>query len=61
MLDFAGDIYGAHLKVDFLHKFRDEEKYADVEILRRQIAIDVEQAKLFFRRRDSDARRKMNP
>ena len=48
VLDFERAIYGAHLKVDFLHKFRDEAKYADVEILRRQIAVDVENARNYF-------------
>jgi riboflavin kinase/FMN adenylyltransferase len=48
LFDFNRDIYGRHLKVEFLHKFRDEEKYADVETLRRQIALDVENAKQFF-------------
>ncbi|MBI4190688.1 MAG: bifunctional riboflavin kinase/FAD synthetase [Betaproteobacteria bacterium] len=48
LLDFERDIYGAHLKVDFLHKFRDEEKYADVETLKRQIAADVENARNYF-------------
>jgi riboflavin kinase/FMN adenylyltransferase len=48
LLDFERDIYGAHLKVDFLHKFRDEEKYADVETLKRQIALDVENARNYF-------------
>jgi riboflavin kinase/FMN adenylyltransferase len=53
LLDFERDIYGAHLKVDFLHKFRDEEKYADVETLKRQIAVDVENTRAFFRRQDA--------
>ncbi len=48
LLDFARDIYGAHLRVDFLHKFRDEQKYADVETLKRQIAVDVENARNYF-------------
>ena len=48
LLDFARDIYGAHLRVDFLHKFRDEQKYADVETLKRQIAVDVENTSEFF-------------
>ena len=61
LLDFVRDIYGAHLRIDFLHKFRDEEKYADVETLKRQIALDVENAKSFFRRRDAETRRKTNP
>ena len=48
LLDFERDIYGVHLKVHFLHKFRDEEKYADVGTLKRQIANDVENARNYF-------------
>jgi len=57
LLDFARDIYGAHLRVDFLHKFRDEQKYADVETLKRQIAVDVENGREFFHRKDAEAQR----
>lgn len=57
LLDFERDIYGAHLRVDFLHKFRDEQKYADVETLKRQIAVDVENAREFFHRKDAEAQR----
>jgi len=48
IIDFKEEIYGEHVRVDFLHKFRDEEKYVDVETLRQQIARDVENAKTFF-------------
>lgn len=48
VLDFDGDLYGRHVRVDFLHKFRDEEKYADLATLTRQIALDVENAKRYF-------------
>ena len=51
LLDFRRAIYGVHLKVDFLHKFRDEEKYADVGILQRQIAVDVENTRGYFAKR----------
>ena len=61
LLDFERDIYGAHIRVDFLGKFRDEEKYADVETLKRQIAIDVENARKFFQRRDAKTQRKTIP
>ena len=57
LLDFDRDIYGAHLRVDFLHKFRDEEKYADVEALKRQIARDVQNARDYFHRRDAEMQR----
>jgi riboflavin kinase/FMN adenylyltransferase len=48
LLDFARDVYGAHVQVDFLHKFRDEEKYADVETLKRAIALDVMNTRAYF-------------
>jgi riboflavin kinase/FMN adenylyltransferase len=53
LIDFDRAIYGAHVRVDFLHKLRDEEKYADVETLRRQIALDVANVRRFFAARAS--------
>jgi riboflavin kinase/FMN adenylyltransferase len=57
-LDFAGDLYRRHVRVEFLHKLRDEEKYADLATLTKQIALDVENTKGFFRRRDAETQRK---
>ncbi len=48
LFDFKEEIYGRNVQVDFLHKLRDEEKYADLETLKRQIAADVENAKSYF-------------
>ena len=48
LIDFEGDLYGKHLRVDFLHKLRDEEKYVDLDTLKRQIAVDVENTKAYF-------------
>ena len=48
LFDFNEQIYGRHVRVDFLHKLRDEEKYADLETLKRQIAVDVENAHAYF-------------
>jgi len=31
-----------------MHRFRDEEKYADLATLKRQIALDVKNARAFF-------------
>jgi len=42
-------LYGRHLKVKFLHKLRDEQKYDGLEALRSAIAQDVAQAKDYFR------------
>jgi riboflavin kinase/FMN adenylyltransferase len=50
LLDFSRDIYGTHLQVRFLQRLRDEEKFADLETLKRQIARDVQDARRFFRR-----------
>jgi len=48
LFDFKRDIYGRHLHVDFLHKLRDEMKYSNLEILTKQIRLDVEHAKDWF-------------
>jgi riboflavin kinase/FMN adenylyltransferase len=56
LFDFRGDLYGTHVRVDFLHKLRDEEKFADLAALTRRIAVDVEDARAFFVRRDKLAR-----
>lgn len=48
MLDFDECIYGQRLNVVFLHKLRDEEKFADLEQLQAAIAVDVAQAREYF-------------
>ena len=48
LFDFDQKIYRRHLRVDFLHKLRDEEKYPDLDTLIRQIALDVENARQYF-------------
>ena len=53
IFDFSGDLYGRHVRVDFLHKFRDEEKFADLAALTRQIAVDVASARAFFEQHDA--------
>jgi riboflavin kinase/FMN adenylyltransferase len=52
LFEFSQQIYGKHLRVEFLQKLRDEEKYPDVETLTRHIALDVENAKKWFDRHD---------
>ena len=51
LLDFHGDLYGRRVAVDFLHKLRDEEKYASLEALRAQIGRDVADTRAFFHQR----------
>ncbi len=48
VFDFHERIYGAHVRVDFLHKLRNEEKFPDLPALIAQIARDVADAKDFF-------------
>jgi riboflavin kinase/FMN adenylyltransferase len=59
-LDFEGDLYRRHVRVEFLSKFRDEEKYADLATLTRKIALDVENARAYFSRQDAQAPKNAN-
>ena len=52
LFNFAHEIYNKHLRVDFLHKLRDEEKYPDLQSLTQQIALDVNNAKQWFIQHD---------
>jgi riboflavin kinase/FMN adenylyltransferase len=53
LFDFAGEIYGAHLTIHFLHKLRDEAKFESLDALRDQIARDVETTKCYFTAKDA--------
>jgi riboflavin kinase/FMN adenylyltransferase len=55
-LDFDGDLYGRHVRIDFIEKFRDEEKFADLAALTKQIAADVAQTRAYFERVDEAGR-----
>lgn len=48
LLDFAQEIYGQHLCVEFLHKLRNEEKFPNLESLTQQIALDVANTRKWF-------------
>jgi len=56
-LDFEGDLYRRHVRVEFLAKFRDEEKYADLATLTRKIALDVENARRYFETAETQRRK----
>ena len=51
LFDFSAEIYGRRVRVDFLHKLRDEEKYPDLDSLVAQIRRDVDNAKQFLKQR----------
>lgn len=45
LLDFAEDIYGAELELNFVARLRDEQKFPDVEALQAQIIRDLAAAR----------------
>jgi riboflavin kinase/FMN adenylyltransferase len=48
LFDFDRDIYGQHVRVSFLKKIRDEEKFPNLEALKQQIAADEKAAREYF-------------
>ena len=53
LLDFDEQIYGQHVRIDFLQKLRDEEKFPDIKTLIKQIEHDIDRAKAYFYRIDT--------
>ena len=50
VIDFEGDLYGKKIELSFEHRLRAEQKFADVDALRRQIARDVDEARRWLAR-----------
>jgi len=48
LFDHDGELYGEHLRVRFLEKLRDEQKYDGLEALKLAIAQDARQAREYF-------------
>ncbi|HHJ13619.1 MAG TPA: bifunctional riboflavin kinase/FAD synthetase [Gammaproteobacteria bacterium] len=48
LFNFAQDIYGRYLDIEFCHRLRDERKFESFDELKRQIELDAEQARRFF-------------
>lgn len=48
LLDFNADAYGKLVRVEFLKKLRDEEKFVDLDTLTAAIANDVRNARAYF-------------
>jgi len=48
VFDFDGDLYGDVLRVRFLHRIRDERKFASIDELRAQIRRDTDRALNYF-------------
>ena len=55
IFDYSGDCYGKLLRVEFLKKLRDEEKYVDLPTLTAAIERDAVQARAWFKEQASFA------
>jgi riboflavin kinase/FMN adenylyltransferase len=53
LFDFSEMQVSGAIEVRFWERLRDEKKFESVEELRRQIRLDLEAAKEFFRKRDA--------
>jgi riboflavin kinase/FMN adenylyltransferase len=49
LFDFDGDLYGKRIQVEFVQKLRDEEKFASLEVMVKQIDRDAAQARAILR------------
>ena len=49
IFDFDKNIYGCGIKVRFIHKIRDEEKFPNLATLKAAIHRDIQEAKKFFK------------
>src|SRR3990167_7497562 len=49
LLDFAQDIYGHYVEVEFCEKLRAEVRFANLDLLKAQIAKDVDLARNYFK------------
>jgi riboflavin kinase/FMN adenylyltransferase len=48
LLDFNGDLYGRYVEVEFCEKLREEIRYQNLDLLKEQIAKDVDSARNYF-------------
>ena len=51
ILDFAGDLYGQTLRVEFYQHLRDEMRFDSLDALRNRIAADAETTRRYFQER----------
>lgn len=57
LLDFEADIYGQEVRLEFVTKIRDEQKFADLDALVAQIRLDIEQVRQHLERFDQAPQR----
>ncbi len=56
LLDFAGDLYGEQVRVEFLSFLRDETRFDSAEALAAQIRRDIENTRRYFQAQEGQAR-----
>ena len=49
LFNFSEDLYGKHVHVTFLKKIRDEKKFSSIKELKKQIEIDIKDAKTYLK------------
>ncbi|PWI32070.1 bifunctional riboflavin kinase/FAD synthetase [Vibrio albus] len=49
LFDFSGNLYGQQLEVSLLKKLRDEQKFESFDVLKKQIELDAEAARVWLR------------
>ncbi|MDN2481977.1 bifunctional riboflavin kinase/FAD synthetase [Vibrio astriarenae] len=52
LFDFHANLYGKQLEVSLLHKLRDEKKFDSFDLLKQQIELDAEAARVWLRQQD---------
>ena len=52
LLDFEGNLYDQHLRLEFFRHLRDEQRFADAEALKTQIHKDITCARAYFAKTD---------
>ena len=48
IINFSGDCYGKNIKIEFIHRIRDEIKFNSIDELKSQIQKDIQTTKAFF-------------
>lgn len=61
LLDFQGDLYGRHVRVDFLRYLRPERRFESLDALRQQIQRDESDARAWFAARGIQVPLSPNP
>jgi riboflavin kinase/FMN adenylyltransferase len=56
LFEFSREVYGHYININFLHKLRDEERYASLDELKVHIQRDIDAAHAWFAARGRDGR-----